>query len=133
MRASLQRHQLGGFATLSERGIHAAGVAEPDERSSTEVCDEEGDLARTQLLHEMLAEHVGGGDRGASSTAASSAPRSSPADGWCAMPAILWTMHRKNDAPTRRVARRALSGSDVLALAGRDIAISRPYPGRKRP
>jgi hypothetical protein len=62
--ASLQRHPLGGFAALSARGVRAVGVTEPDERSSAEVGDEEGDLARTQLLPEMLAEHVGGGDRG---------------------------------------------------------------------
>src|SRR4051812_4259300 len=38
LRASLQRHPLGGFATLRARSVDAAGVAEPDEGSSTEVC-----------------------------------------------------------------------------------------------
>ena len=75
-----------GFAALSARGGRAAGVAEPDERLAAEVCDEKGNLAR--------AERAPRGARrarrrrrtgGASSTAASSAPRSSLADGRCGM------------------------------------------------
>ena len=82
VRASRQRHPLGGLPPLRARGGRAAGVAEPDERLAAEVGDEEGDLARAQRARPGARR----GRRrrrtgGASSTAASSAPRSSRADG----------------------------------------------------
>ena len=63
VRASHQRHALGGLAALSARGGAAAGVTEPDERMAAEVRDEERHLARAELAREPLAEHVGGGER----------------------------------------------------------------------
>ena len=42
--------------------LRAARVAESDERSTTEVRDEEGDLARPQCLAQMSAKHIGGGE-----------------------------------------------------------------------
>jgi hypothetical protein len=43
---------------LRPLGRLTAGVAEPDQRVAAEIRDEEGNLARTQCLHQALAEHV---------------------------------------------------------------------------
>ena len=64
VRSSRQKHPLGGLPTLRPLGRLTAGVAEPDQRVAAEIRDEEGNLARTQCLHQALAEHVGGSDRG---------------------------------------------------------------------
>ena len=96
VRAALQRHPLCGFAALSARGVDAAGVAEPDQRSPTEVCDEEGHLARTQRLPEMLAEHIGGSERRRVLNGLQQLREIQPSGRVLGHQSSLRTMHRKN-------------------------------------
>ena len=63
LRASRQRHALGGLPTLGPPGRRAAGVAQADERPTAEVRDQEGDLGGAQRDGELLGEHVGRRDR----------------------------------------------------------------------
>jgi hypothetical protein len=76
-------------------------VAESDECLAAEVRDEEGQPARAERLGQALAEDVDG-RTGASSTAASSAPRSSPADGCFFIGAPTPSTYRDARVITRR-------------------------------
>ena len=63
VRGARQGHALRGFPTLRPRVLVAAGVAEPDQRPTAEVGNQQRHPGRAESLCEALAEDVGGGDR----------------------------------------------------------------------
>ncbi len=81
LRASRQVDALAGFPPLRASSASATGVAEPDECLAAEVCDEKGELRAPSALARRSPRTSTAATGGASSTAASSAPRSSLADG----------------------------------------------------
>ena len=57
-----QRNSLGGFPPLSASGRGTTRVAEPDERMTAEVRDQERQLTRTERGGQTLAQDIHGGD-----------------------------------------------------------------------
>ena len=62
VRGPRQGHPLRGFPTLRPRVLVAAGVAEPDQRPTAEVGNQQRHLGRAEGVGEAVAEDVGGGD-----------------------------------------------------------------------